>query len=366
MQKDIFKKIKQAVSGRLLILKKKFNKDCFKKYALSLHSRMQSMKQGFAAAMDWLQQHLGWEACKSYGRMAAYWCRFWLGKEARQVYVWAAKNWAKKHLNKEALKGYGKAALIWIRNLPKQLTWANFKKWSIAFWHWLIGLPERLKKQRKFALLASVALLALWLYLGSATTLAWFTDVTPVARNSFVVGELKLSVEYKNDVVTEYTEMTEDSAVFNDEALYEPGYTQVVYLKIINDGDIPFDYKVKVNEADHKKGISVEGNEIYLPEYLRFGVETATTEPVLNRKVARALAEKDMTLELGTYPDLKVFDKLGVDTVKVEGEGSVHYAALIVWMPESVGNEANYRGETVPQVSLGVTVYAQQAGTPME
>ena len=35
-------------------------------------------------------------------------------------------------------------------------------------------------------------------------------------------------------------------------------------------------------------------------------------------------------------------------------------AALIVRMPEEVGNVANYRGDTVPEVDLGITVKADQ------
>ena len=37
-----------------------------------------------------------------------------------------------------------------------------------------------------------------------------------------------------------------------------------------------------------------------------------------------------------------------------------HYAALIIYMPEEVGNVANYRGDTVPEVELGITVKAEQ------
>lgn len=335
-------------------------KNMFQKYKLALHNRLRSFKQFSAAAGNWLRQNLGWEACKSYGRMAAYWCRFWLGKEARQVYVWAAKNWAKKHLNQDALKGYGKAALCWIQNFPKQLTRENFKKWAAALWLWLRTLPERMKKQRKFALLASVALLALWLYLGSATTLAWYTDVTPVERNSFVVGELKLAVQYKNDVVPEYTEMTEDSALFNDKALYEPGYTQVVYLRIENDGDIAFNYKISTTVADEKKSTNVLGDEFTLVPYLNYGVIFGANEATLNRELAR-MAEDQKTVEF-----IRLNQHSSYDTVEVV-PGKARYAAIVIYMPETVGNEANYRyGEEPPEVTLGVTVFAQQAGTPME
>ena len=47
------------------------------------------------------------------------------------------------------------------------------------------------------------------------------------------------------------------------------------------------------------------------------------------------------------------------DTAQMDA-GAVKYMALIVRMPEEVGNDANYRGETVPKVELGVIVEATQ------
>jgi len=53
------------------------------------------------------------------------------------------------------------------------------------------------------------------------------------------------------------------------------------------------------------------------------------------------------------------------DTVEIP-VGGERYAALIVYMPEETTNEANYmRNADIPTVELGLTVYAQQAGTPM-
>lgn len=357
MHKGLFEKIRQAVSVRLLMLKKKVN---MKKFALALRSRVQAGKEQAAVFADWLRQRFGLEAWKSYARLAFYWCQFWLGKEARQVYVWAAKNWVKKHLNRDALKGYGKAALCWIKDLPKQLTKENFKKWVIALWHWLCSLPERFKSQRKYALLASCALLALWLYLGSATTLAWFTDTTPTARNTFVVGELNLVVRYKNDKVTEYTEMTKDSVVFNDEALYEPGYTQVVYLKIENDGDIAFNYKISTDVFEQMQSTNVYGQEFTLSPYLNYGVIFGVNEDDLNRALAR-MADDQQTVAY-----IKLNQHSSYDTVEV-APGNTRYAAIVIYMPETVGNVANYqKGAPIPWVQLGVTVYAQQTGTPMD
>lgn len=216
------------------------------------------------------------------------------------------------------------------------------------------------KKWTKVALAFSACLFVLWWALGTGATLAWFSDADTV-RNEFQVGLLQLDVSYRNDIVTEYTPLEGTTKAFNDEALYEPGYTQVVYLKIDNPGNMAFRYKVAVTVEDAANGKNAWGEEIYLPNYLRYGVvfgetEAAVEEQVKDRLAARMEAPNDWGL-LGTWSDVSPY------TFDV-GEDS-HYAALIVYMPEKVGNAANYRGPTEPRVALGITVSAQQANTPI-
>ena len=100
-------------------------------------------------------------------------------------------------------------------------------------------------KWRKAALALSACLFIIWWALGTGATLAWFSDSDTV-RNEFKVGLIDLDVSYKNDIVTEYTPLQDATKAFYDEALYEPGYTQVVYLKIENNGNVDFNYKVAV------------------------------------------------------------------------------------------------------------------------
>ena len=209
----------------------------------------------------------------------------------------------------------------------------------------------------KVALILSICIMLLWAMLGTGATIAWFTDVPDADENTFLVGKLDLAVEYKNDVVAEYTPVDSQTPVFNDEALYEPGYTQAVYLKISNNGNVAFDYRLSVDMLSYVDGINVDGSNLHLPEHLRFGVIFGATEAELDRALARENAVNDMEAYC-----LDTFSQK--DTVTVEA-GQVRYAALVVFMPEAVGNDANYRGGEVPQVDLGLTVYAQQAGTPM-
>lgn len=209
----------------------------------------------------------------------------------------------------------------------------------------------------KIALILSVCVLLIWGLLGTGATIAWFTDVPAMQENTFLIGQMDLKVEYKNDVVTDYAPVDSQTPVFHDEALYEPGYTQVVYLKITNEGNMAFDYKLSVDMLSYVDSVSVYGTTLHLPDYLRFGVVFGATEADLDRALARDYATEDMeAFCLNTYSQ--------VDTVTVQ-PGQVRYAALVVFMPEEVGNTANYRGTKVPQVDLGLTVYAQQAGTPM-
>ena len=211
------------------------------------------------------------------------------------------------------------------------------------------------------ALALSACLFVLWWALGTGATLAWFSD-TDTVRNEFQVGLLKMDVSYRNDIVTDYAPLYGATRAFNDEALYEPGYTQVVYLKINNMGNVPFDYKLAVTVADSSNGENAWGEDIYLPDYLRYGIVFGQTEAEVQQQVKDRLTAQTHAPDdwgaLGTWSEISPYTyDVGEDP---------HYAALIVYMPEEVGNAANYRGFRVPQVKLGIKVFAQQADTPMQ
>ena len=227
---------------------------------------------------------------------------------------------------------------------------------TFSFAAFLSGLGRIDRRTMKLAAIP-LCLIAIVLTLmsGSLQTVAWFTDLAE-ERNSFEVGKMDMTVYYKNDIVTEYTEVTPTTNVFNDRALYEPGYTQVVYFRIENDGNVDFDYQISVTEAGYIDSKNVYNSDLHLADYLRFGVVTAESQPELDRALARAL--DDGTVEQDIHIN-GVYTERGLGTL--EG-GKEHYAALVVYMPEEVGNEANYRG-VQPRTVLGITVYAQQAGT---
>lgn len=223
-------------------------------------------------------------------------------------------------------------------------------------------MKQNKKSYTKLALTLSICLLVLWGLMGTGTTIAWFTDTTDVEQNTFLIGDLNLEVFYKTES-GEYDPVNVDTKVFDENALYEPGYIQVVYLKIRNSGDIPFDYKLAVDVNSVNVAKSVLGNDIYLPNYLKYGVIFGDSEETLTREVAKLQSISDFS-EIGestNYP-LNTYSQQDSVTMQPEDE---RFVALIVRMPEEVGNAANYRGTEVPTVELGITVKAVQEGAPL-
>lgn len=214
------------------------------------------------------------------------------------------------------------------------------------------------KRATKTALALSVCLFLLWIYLGANATVAWFSDTTDPVKNTFIIGDMHLKVSYKNNAAAGYMPVREGTSIFHDRALYEPGYTQVVYLRMENAGTVDFDYKLAVDVVNYTMSINHYGGQFCLPPYLRFGVLFGADEADLERQLARQYARNEMgEYTLNTYSQ--------ADPASV-APGDVRYAALVVYMPDQVGNEANHSSDVPgPQVELGVTVLAQQAGTSL-
>ncbi len=205
----------------------------------------------------------------------------------------------------------------------------------------------------RIALALGVLLFVLWSILGTGVSLAWFTDETQVVKNVFNFATFDFEVSYKNDTVTDYAPVEIDTNIFGDEALYEPGYTQVVYLKVKNISGISMNYRLSADIRSVTVGRSIFGSDIYLPNYLRYGVVFGDAEADLTRESARETAENEMEeLTLNSYSEW--------DSVTLS-PGEERYVTLIVYMPEHVDNFANYRGDAVPSVEMGLTVYAEQA-----
>lgn len=207
------------------------------------------------------------------------------------------------------------------------------------------------KPYKRIALALSLCALIIWSVLGTGVSLAWFTDTSPEINNIFHFADFDLVVSHRLTDGT-WEKVDSQTKIFDEEALYEPGYVQVVYLKVENKGDVPFNFYTAVNVNDCSVATNAFGQQLLLQEYLKFGVTTADSEEAMKNSVPdRETAVRIADMPLHNYYETGVFS-LSPDTTK--------YITLIVRMPEEIGNAANYRGETVPKVELGITVKADQ------
>lgn len=207
------------------------------------------------------------------------------------------------------------------------------------------------KAYTRIAMVLSIVLLIVWGIMGTGTSLAWFTDTSEEVKNIFHFADFELDVEYR-DENNEWKTIEAATEIFDDEALYEPGYTQVVYLRVTNRGEVPFDFKTAVTVTYFTKATNYFGQPFHLQDYLQFGLTPAMqTEEDMNALVAtRALAVRYATMPLSNYY---------TESASLEA-GQTVYMALVVQMPEEVDNHANYREDVIPRVELGLIVTATQ------
>lgn len=188
------------------------------------------------------------------------------------------------------------------------------------------------KQSTKHALWASVTAIALCMVMLVGTTFAWFTDTASTGVNRIEAGNLKIKLMYSTDM-TSWVEATADTPLFDDNALWEPGYTQIAYLKVVNTGSLALKYDVTTNSYDKERGKNAAGNLFYIDQYLKVGL--AETETAFENRSAAIAAisgsEKSMAKEL----------RISKDWTVLEAGAESNPFAVVVYMPTTVGNEAN-------------------------
>ena len=205
----------------------------------------------------------------------------------------------------------------------------------------------------KKALRGSLFALFLCIVLLIGTTFAWFTDTASTGVNTIQSGNLKMKVEYSKDCKT-WTEVSSDKPIFDENALWEPGHTEVVYVRVTNIGNLALRYNFDIALNSYSPGINADGNAFYLYDYLNFG-SADTKEAYTSREAAiSAVAANDQVLGTNgiSIVNQQVLEANQVSAVK----------ALVLYMPTTVGNEANNVDKSrTPSVELGFKLNATQA-----
>ena len=210
----------------------------------------------------------------------------------------------------------------------------------------------------KRALLTSVLALVLSLAMLAGTTFAWFTDTASTGVNRIVSGNLDVGLQYwgvGEDGQKTWLTAENSEELFDKNALWEPGYTQIVYLKVKNNGNLALTYAMQITPVHETVGVNVDGEEFKLSDYIKFGWTTFTADengaPVaLDREAAQT----------GVGDGVQLGKTLHRQAAEPMAAGAEELVALVAWMPENVGNEANY-STVQPTIELSLKVLATQA-----
>ena len=212
------------------------------------------------------------------------------------------------------------------------------------------------KKNAKKALFSSVLSLLLCASMLVGTTFAWFTDEVSSGVNTIQSGTLKIGVKYTQDGTT-WNDLDSATDLFSG-ALWEPGHTRVVALKLTNEGSLALKYKVGMNIVSEKAGTNVNGDSFKLSDYL----EVST----LNQQANDSMGIGEITLSLAFQGENSVGyeDTNKLSEVSREADlfvGDSHYLIIKVDMRASVGNEANAQPGKEASIQFGISIVAGQA-----
>ena len=103
-------------------------------------------------------------------------------------------------------------------------------------------------KSTKRALLTSALALLMCVAMLIGATFAWFTDTASTGINKIQAGNLDVKLLYKKGDMEAFKEATEETKLFDDAIQWEPGHTEVVYLKVKNAGSLALKYKANFNK----------------------------------------------------------------------------------------------------------------------
>ncbi|MBQ4565781.1 MAG: hypothetical protein IJA48_05475, partial [Oscillospiraceae bacterium] len=180
-------------------------------------------------------------------------------------------------------------------------------------------------KNTKKALLLSVMSLVLCVSMLVGTTFAWFTDSVSTGKNIIAAGNLDIELEYSKDF-SNWASVEGQSDLVDPNAKWEPGHTEVVYLRISNKGSLALKYAFNMTVANSVVGKSVLGNDIFLADYLEYDIVEVAAKYETREKARKAVENTAETLS----------------AYKVDGSMKAgdpdKTLALVVYMPEEVDN----------------------------
>lgn len=186
-------------------------------------------------------------------------------------------------------------------------------------------------KSTKRALLSSVLALMVCIAMLIGSTFAWFTDNVSSTGNKIQSGTLKVDLELLDKASGAWNSIKEDKTALFKGDKWEPGYTEVKVLRVVNDGSLALKWKAALVFPE-ELSILADAIDVYVMPY---GV----------RENATGVAyPTDRNLE-GYLPagTVREFAQGGIFNTKgVLKEGETAYLGFALKMREEAGNQ--YQG----------------------
>ena len=198
----------------------------------------------------------------------------------------------------------------------------------------------KISKQRK-ALVISFLLILVSLITFTATTFAWFSDSVSSNNNIITVGNLDAEMYWADDLSDTWHNIEDEkyNTVFKHNN-YEPGYTTVKYLKIVNTGALAFKYDLSLL-ATGTVGKLAEVVDLYYLSNVssKVSLETMNKTGVVKDVLGKSLNNADALLPKG----------------KSNGIDNSHevVVAIALHMQEDAGNI--YKGESLGTFTIQLT-----------
>ena len=231
-------------------------------------------------------------------------------------------------------------------------------------------------KSKKSALLLSFTSLLLCFAMLAGSTFAWFTDTATTGVNKIVAGNLDITVEYAKEKMkddgtlagelTDWTPIDNATNVFDPNALWEPGRTEYVVFRITNNGNLALKYKLSLETLAQKPGMNKANKQFYLADYLCASAKVDVGPGEIGSGVSILGAFMTKLNDLGVAGVQNVLDPEyhPLTDATVNGTllpGKTNCVPMAIWMPTSVGNEANaIDSENAATIDFGITVVATQ------
>ena len=190
-------------------------------------------------------------------------------------------------------------------------------------------------KSTKRSLFTSVIALLLCFTMLLGTTFAWFTDVVESGDNLITTGNLDIGMYWsENNIDWKNAEGNAADPIFSHDN-WEPGYTEVRYIKVTNEGSLAFQYQMLINP---------NGEVDKLAEVIDVSIDVVTGNPHF---VAPTATNKSGSLtKIGTLDELIGSDvPVNNGAILPASETSDEYpvgevvVCITMHMQEEAGNE---------------------------